>query len=111
MKYIYLLGHFQINLGQPAKLIWTMVFMLMTITFFIYFFNSSFIGVYLESFRISSMRKGYSFDRKDLDTENLMNMVDIRKHLKNVGRGNKNKKKKENNNQVEAKFTGLDVKA
>lgn len=100
ITYVLLLtiGHFPGNINKSGQNGCLCIFFFLLCIFIIYFFLSTFVGIYLESFRITSIRKGYSFDKKSQDSQLLINYFkrkDFNKLKGNQTGGNKLKIDKE----------------
>ena len=71
---LFSIGHFP-YIQYSFSPNWLSLIILLMFIVIIYFFLSTFAGMSLESFRIVSMRKGYAFDNKNKDSENLLKLL------------------------------------
>jgi hypothetical protein len=68
------IGHFPTP-DKRVERYWLSMFILLVLIIIVFFFLSTFAGMFLESFRIVSLRKGYAFDKKDMDSDNFFRFL------------------------------------
>jgi len=60
---LFSIGHYQRNiLESDVNKTWTLVYSIMFFFIIIYFFMSTFVGIYLEAYRLNSLKNGYGYD-------------------------------------------------
>jgi hypothetical protein len=75
-------GHLSNTFPDFFRMGWVYIIFLLFFVLVIYFFLNIFIGVYLESFRLCSLRKGYSYDNKLFNPELLLKLMNDIKNIK-----------------------------
>jgi hypothetical protein len=68
------IGHFSLP-DKRVEAYWVSVYILLVLIIIVFFFLSTYAGMFLESFRIVSLRKGYAFDKKNRDSDGFFNFI------------------------------------
>lgn len=68
------IGHFSLP-DKRVETYWVCIYILLVLIIIVFFFLSTFAGMFLESFRIVSLRKGYAFDKKNIDSDGFFNFI------------------------------------
>lgn len=61
---LFSIGHFQIQIYGQSFTIWNIIFTLQFFFIFIFYCLTTFVGIFLESYRITSLEIGYSYDSR-----------------------------------------------
>lgn len=65
---LYSIGHFSYNLPRNFKL-WNLFYVTMFFFVFIYFIMTSFVGIFIEAFRLNSLKYGSMYDERLLENK------------------------------------------
>jgi hypothetical protein len=72
---LFSIGHLETDIFYHNDYGWSMIWVFLFYFVFIYFFLNNFIGIFLEEYRIISLKKGYSYERrKHIDDDDLSHM-------------------------------------
>jgi len=64
---LFSIGHFNKNAFSINWTIWNIIYILLFFMIFIYFIITSFVGIYMESYRVNSLKYGNSYDYRLLN--------------------------------------------
>jgi hypothetical protein len=70
---LFSIGHYR-NISLNGFQFWNIIFNLLFFLLIIYFFLSTFIGIYLEAYRMNSLLIGYSYDARFLNNTLLVDL-------------------------------------